>query len=92
MDESIKRSYVMPNMIHPWRVATGLNSMIALCGYYYFLDGASLQFFALWKFSLAANHGISLDLKLGVRNRERRNGDESATREAIAGNRSAEFS
>lgn len=54
--------YVMPNMIHPWRVATGLNSMIALCGYYYFLDparggcvkesGASLQFFALWKFSL----------------------------------------
>jgi hypothetical protein len=44
--------YVIPNMIHPWRVATGLNSMIALCGYYYFLDGASLQFFALWKFSL----------------------------------------
>jgi hypothetical protein len=25
---------------------------IALCGYYYFLDGASLQLFALWKFSL----------------------------------------
>jgi hypothetical protein len=30
---------------------------------------------ALWKMSLAANHRISLDLDLGVRNRQRRNGD-----------------
>jgi hypothetical protein len=30
---------------------------------------------ALWKMSLAANHRISLDLDLGVRNRQRSNGD-----------------
>jgi hypothetical protein len=30
---------------------------------------------ALWKTSLAANHRISLDLDLGVRNRQRSNGD-----------------
>src|SRR5260370_12025495 len=38
---------------------------------------------ALWKFSLAANHGISLDLKLGVKNRTRSNGDASAAGEVI---------
>jgi hypothetical protein len=30
---------------------------------------------AFWKMSLAANHRISLDLDLGVRNRQRSNGD-----------------
>ena len=39
---------------------------------------------ALWKMSLAANHRISLDLDLGVGNRQRRNGDQSAAREVIA--------
>jgi hypothetical protein len=33
--------------------------------------------------SLPANHRISLDLDLGVRNRQRRNGDQSAAREVI---------
>lgn len=32
--------YVMPNRIHPWHVAAGLNSLIALLGYYYFLERA----------------------------------------------------
>ena len=36
------------------------------------------------KISLAANHGISLDLDLGVGNRQRSNGDQSAAREVVA--------
>lgn len=32
--------YVMPDVIHPWHLAAGLNSAIALIGFYYFLDRA----------------------------------------------------
>src|SRR6266571_4119529 len=46
---------------------------------------------ALWKFSLAANHGISLDLNLGVRNCQRRNGDQSTAREVITKHFSADL-
>jgi hypothetical protein len=35
--------YVMPNVIHPWHLATGLNSVIALLGFYYFIDRAPLR-------------------------------------------------
>jgi hypothetical protein len=32
--------YVMPDEIHPWHLATGLNAAITLFGFYYFLDRA----------------------------------------------------
>jgi hypothetical protein len=32
--------YVMPNEIHPWHIATGLNAAITLLGFFYFLDRA----------------------------------------------------
>jgi len=35
--------YVMPNQIHGWHIAAGLNSVIALVGYYYFIDRAPLR-------------------------------------------------
>jgi hypothetical protein len=37
---SVVNVYVMPNKIHPWHVATGLNSAISLFGFYYFVDRA----------------------------------------------------
>jgi hypothetical protein len=46
---------------------------------------------ALWKMSLAANHRISLDLDLGVRNRQRSNGDQSAAGEVITKHFSADL-
>jgi hypothetical protein len=42
--------YVMPNEIHPWHIATGLNSAITLLGFYYFLDRAPRRIFeGVWK-------------------------------------------
>lgn len=32
--------YVMPEVIHPWHIASGLNAVIALLGYYLFIDRA----------------------------------------------------
>lgn len=32
--------YAMPNIIHPWHIATGFNAVMALLGYYLFLDRA----------------------------------------------------
>lgn len=32
--------YVMPNQIHTWHIAAGLNSLVALAGYFFFLERA----------------------------------------------------
>src|SRR5215510_11471105 len=53
---------------------------------------ASVYFPAtVFRFSPAADHRISLDLNLGVRNRQRSNGDQSTAREVIAKHFSADL-
>lgn len=37
---SVLNVYVMPNQIHTWHIAAGLNALIALVGYYAFLERA----------------------------------------------------
>lgn len=52
--------YVMPNEIHPWHVATGLNSAIALIGFYYFLDRAPRRLReGIWNESTVL-HGVQI--------------------------------
>ena len=59
--------YVMPNEIHPWHIATGLNAVITLLGFYYFLDRAPRRIReGVWNGSTILNAVQAFTLTRGI--------------------------